>query len=65
MNFEEDKKILDPQIQSKIKNIEIRINALNEEAKAKLAAGDNAGAKRALAKKKKFEEQIKQLENAK
>ena len=48
----------------KIKNIETKTNALQNEAKAKLKAGDKAGAKRILAKKKKYVEQIKQLEGA-
>ena len=48
----------------KIKNIEVKSNALQNEAKAKLKAGDKAGAKRILAKKKKYVEQIKQLEGA-
>ena len=48
----------------KIKNIEIKTNALQNEAKAKLKAGDKGGAKRILAKKKKYVEQIKQLEGA-
>ena len=48
----------------KIKNIETKTNAMQNEAKAKLKAGDKAGAKRILAKKKKYVEQIKQLEGA-
>ena len=48
----------------KISNLETRTNALQDEAKAKLKAGDKAGAKRLLAKKKKYVEQIKQLEGA-
>ena len=35
----------------KIKNIETKTNAMQNEAKAKLKAGDKAGAKRILAKK--------------
>ena len=48
----------------KIENIEKKTKALQDEAKAKLKAGDKAGAKRILAKKKKYVEQIKQLEGA-
>ena len=48
----------------KIENIEKKTSALQDEAKAKLKAGDKAGAKRILAKKKKYVEQIKQLEGA-
>ena len=48
----------------KIKNIEKKTGAMQNEAKAKLKAGDKAGAKRILAKKKKYVEQIKQLEGA-
>ena len=48
----------------KIENIETKTNAMQNEAKAKLKAGDKAGAKRILAKKKKYVEQIKQLEGA-
>ena len=48
----------------KIQNIEKKIDALQAEAKAKMKAGDKAGAKRILAKKNKYVEQIKQLEGA-
>ena len=48
----------------KIKNIETKTNAMQNEAKAKLKAGDKAGAKRILAKKKKYVDQIIQIEGA-
>ena len=48
----------------RLSNIETRTNAMQEEAKAKLKAGDKAGAKRILAKKKKLVEQMKQIEGA-
>ena len=51
-------------LELKIKNVETKANNLQEEAKAKLKAGDKAGAKRLLAKKKKYNEQIKQYEGA-
>jgi hypothetical protein len=47
--------MLDQKIQEqelKLKNLETKTNALQEEAKAKLKAGDKAGAKRILGKKK-------------
>ena len=57
-----DKKIKDMELL--INNYEVRANALNEDAKAKLRAGDKAGAKRILAKKKRIVEQIKTTEGA-
>ena len=57
-----DQKIKD--LELKISNIETKTNALQDEAKAKLRAGDKAGAKRILGKKKKMVEQIKQYEGA-
>ena len=48
----------------KIQNIEKKIDALQAEAKAKMKAGDKAGAKRILVKKKRYVDQIKQLEGA-
>ena len=48
----------------KIQNIEKKIDALQTEAKAKMKAGDKAGAKRILVKKKRYVDQIKQLEGA-
>ena len=57
-----DQKIKEQEL--RINNLETRTNALQEEAKAKLKAGDKAGAKRVLAKKKKLVEQIKQIEGA-
>ena len=57
-----DQKIKEQEL--RINNLETRTNALQEEAKAKLKAGDKAGAKRILAKKKKYVDQIKQIEGA-
>ena len=48
----------------RLNNIEVKTNALQEEAKAKLKAGDKAGAKRILVKKKKLVDQMKQIEGA-
>ena len=48
----------------KIKNLETKCKALEDEAKAKLKAKDRSGAARLVAKKKKYVEQIKQLEGA-
>ena len=48
----------------KIENIEKKANNLQEQAKAKLRAGDKGGAKRLLAQKKKYVEQMKQIEGA-
>ena len=59
--------MLDQKIQEqelKLNNLETKTNALQDEAKAKLRAGDKAGAKRILGKKKKMVEQIKQYEGA-
>ena len=47
-----DQKIKD--LELRISNLETKTNALQEEAKAKLRAGDKAGAKRILGKKKKY-----------
>ena len=57
-----DKKIKDMELL--INNYEVRQKALQDEAKAKLRAGDKAGAKRILAKKKRIVDQIKQTEGA-
>ena len=57
-----DQKIKEQEL--KLNNIEIRTKAMTEEAKEKIKAGDKAGAKRILAKKKKLVEQIKQIEGA-
>ena len=48
----------------KIQNIEKKIDALQAEAKAKMKAGDKGGAKKILVKKKRYVDQIKQLEGA-
>ena len=55
-----DQKIKEQEL--RLNNIETKTNALQEEAKAKLKAGDKAGAKRILTKKKKLVEQMKQIE---
>ena len=47
-----DQKIKEQEL--RLNNIETKTNALQEEAKAKLKAGDKAGAKRILTKKKKI-----------
>ena len=57
-----DKKIKDMELL--LNNYEVRTNALQQEAKAKLRAGDKAGAKRILAKKKRIVDQIKTTEGA-
>ena len=57
-----DQKIKEQEL--RLENIERKTNALQEEAKAKLKAGDKGGAKRILAKKKKYVEQMKQIEGA-
>ena len=57
-----DQKIKEQEL--RLQNLETKTNALQEEAKAKLKAGDKNGAKRVLAKKKKYVEQIKQVEGA-
>jgi charged multivesicular body protein 4 len=51
-------------LEEKIKYIETKKNNLNEQAKTKLKAGDKNGARQALAKKKKYDEQIKQFDGA-
>ncbi len=51
-------------LEEKIQFLETKKNAQNEVAKQKLKAGDKNGAKQALAKKKKFDEQIKQYDGA-
>ena len=48
----------------KINDLEMRANQLHEEAKQKLQNGDEAGAKRLLAKEGKFVEQMKQIEGS-
>ena len=50
------------QLEEKIRFIETKQKHLNEQAKTKLKAGDKNGARQALAKKKKYFEQIKQFE---
>ncbi len=57
-----DKKIND--LNEKIKFLEIKKNNQTDVAKQKLKAGDKNAAKQALAKKKKFDEQIKQYDGA-
>jgi charged multivesicular body protein 4 len=52
------------EMEEKIKFIEIKKNNLNEQAKAKLKSNDKNGARQALAKKKKYDEQIKQFDGA-
>ena len=47
-----------------LNNYETRSNALQEEAKKKIKAGDKNGAKRILVKKKKLVDQIKTYEGA-
>jgi charged multivesicular body protein 4 len=51
-------------LEEKIQFLETKKNNQNEVAKQKLKAGDKNGAKQALAKKKKFDEQIKQYDGA-
>ena len=58
-------------LDQQLKDLELKIHHydkqaqnLTNEAKAKLKAGDKAGAKKLLTKKKRFVEQIKQLEGA-
>ena len=58
-------------LDQQLKDLELKIHhydkqaqKLTNEAKAKLKAGDKAGAKKLLTKKKRFVEQIKQLEGA-
>ena len=55
-----DKKINDMELL--LNNYETRSNALQEEAKKKIKAGDKNGAKRILVKKKKLLDQIKTYE---
>ena len=57
-----DKKINDMELL--LNNYETRSNALQEEAKKKIKAGDKNGAKRILVKKKKLVDQIKTYEGA-
>ena len=57
-----DQKIKEQEL--RLNNIETKTNALQEEAKAKMRAGDKAGAKRILVKKKKLVDQMKQIEGA-
>jgi hypothetical protein len=57
-----DGKIKD--LEEKIMFLETKKNNQNEVAKQKLKAGDKMGAKQALAKKKKFDDQIKQYDGA-
>lgn len=51
-------------LEEKINYIEKKKDNLNEQAKTKLKAGDKTGARQALAKKKKLDEQIKQFDGA-
>ncbi len=51
-------------LEEKIKYIETKKNNLNEQAKTKLKSGDKNGARQALAKKKKYDENIKQFDGA-
>ena len=58
-------------LDQQLKDLELKIDHydkqaqnLTNEAKAKLKAGDKVGAKKLLTKKKRFVEQIKQLEGA-
>ena len=57
-----DQKIKEQEL--RLENLETKTNALQNEAKAKLKAGDKAGAKRILVKKKKLVDQMKQIEGA-
>jgi hypothetical protein len=57
-----DGKIKD--LEEKIQFLETKKNNQNEVAKQKLKGGDKMGAKQALAKKKKFDDQIKQYDGA-
>ena len=57
-----DKKISDMELLTQ--NLDLRQKNLQEEAKQKLKAGDKAGAKRLLMKKKKLLDQLKQTEGA-
>ena len=51
-------------LKKKIYHCDKQIQGLTLEAKEKLKSGDKAGAKKALAKKKRLNDQIKQLEGA-
>ena len=51
-------------LELKIDHYDKQMKNLTNEAKAKIKAGDKAGAKKLLTKKKRFVEQIKQLEGA-
>ena len=51
-------------MEEKITFLENKKNAETEKAKQKLKAGDKTGAKQALSKKKKYDEQIKQYDGA-
>lgn len=51
-------------MEEKIRFIETRKKNLNEQAKIKLKAGDKNAARQALAKKKKYDDQIKQFDGA-
>ena len=57
-----DQKIKEQEL--RLENIEKKTNALQDEAKTKVRAGDKAAAKRILAKKKKYVDQMKQIEGA-
>ena len=50
--------------ESRINNLESKVNDLVDEAKARIKSGDEAGAKRLIAKKEKYIEQIKQIEGS-
>ena len=66
-NIEQTNAMLTKKIQDmelRIQNLDVKQKYLQNEAKEKLKAGDKAGAKRLLAKKKKLVEQIKQCEGA-
>jgi len=51
-------------MEEKIQFLENKKNAETERAKQRLKAGDKNGAKQALSKKKKYDEQIKQYDGA-
>ena len=52
------------ELELRLENIEKKIYPLHDEAKTKVRAGDKAGAKRILAKKKKYVDLEKQIEGA-
>jgi charged multivesicular body protein 4 len=52
------------ELEEKIDFLEIKKNQQTEIAKTKLKSGDKNGAKQALSKKKKYDEQIKQFDGA-